>query len=300
MNYYELIQRALDYIENHLTESIVLEELAKESKMSLTNLYRLFYSLTGYTMKDYIRRRRISYASMLLTNTKQRILDIALECQFESQEAFSRAFKQLSGSTPKACRNHTVSAFYLFERIDIMDTYFENQEQALLLKYPDIKVLKKLEPVRVAYYQAYSKTPEFDAFQVLRNWAEKNNLLTGNEKSRIFGFDTPDSKPGEEVYGYEVWMTIDQNFVVSDEKIKTKVFEGGMYAVTSTTIKDIVKTWSRFKEWLKISPYGLGTHQWLEEHLALDKWEAEVPREEDKIDLYMPIKEKEDKIPEEL
>ena len=298
MNYYERIQRALDFIENNLTEPVKLEKLAAETDMSLTSFYRLFYSIVGYTVKDYFRRRRLSHASMLLVNTRMKILDIALECQFESQEAFTRAFKQQLGYTPKVCR--TGKNFYRFERVNIMDTYFEVQDKELIKKYPDIKVLKLLEPMKVASYKAYSRTPENDAFSVLQGWAKRNQLLEGVTRYRIFGFDTPDSKPGDEIYGYEVWMTIDNDLVVNDDEVQSKLFDGGMYAVTSTSIKDIAATWDRFREWLKISKYSLGKHQYLEEHLPFIEWKKNKSQDEHKVELYMPIADKRDMVPEQI
>jgi hypothetical protein len=58
---------------------------------------------------------------------------------------------------------------YSFERINIMDKYFEVQDKKLLNKYPDIKVLKQLEPFRVAYYCYFGKSPESNAFTVMRD-----------------------------------------------------------------------------------------------------------------------------------
>ena len=290
MNYYERVQKSINLIEENINNPIVLDELATIADMSLTNYYRMFYSLVGYTVKDYIRRRRFSNVSKLLIDTEMRIIDIAFECQYESQAAFSRAFKQLVGVTPYICRKDKID--YIFERIDIMEMYFEVQNEELLKKYPDIKVIKKLEPMRVAYYRTYSKTPEIDAFKVLRDWAKRNELLEGDTKYRIFSFDAPDSKPGDEVYGFEVWMTIDDGFRFEDEKVKSKMFAGGMYAVTSTTVANILSTWDRFREWLKVSKYGLGTHQYLEEHLPFGDWDKDKQQGDEKVDLYMPIKEK--------
>lgn len=67
--------------------------------------------------------------------------------------------------------------------------------------------------MRVAYYRTYSKTPENDAFKVLQAWAERAGLSGEGSKYRVFGFDTPDSKYRDEVYGYEVWMTVDNDIV---------------------------------------------------------------------------------------
>lgn len=54
MNYYERIQQSIDYIELHLADELSVDEAAKQAYMSVSNYYRMFYSITGYTVKEYI------------------------------------------------------------------------------------------------------------------------------------------------------------------------------------------------------------------------------------------------------
>lgn len=92
---------------------------------------------------------------------------------------------------------------------------------------------------------------------------------------------------------YEVWLSVPVDF--ESEELPIQDFPGGLYAVTSTTIGEIETTWNLFREWLKLSKYDLGTHQWLEEHLPFQEWAQYRSQQEYKIDLYMPITEKPDK-----
>lgn len=62
MNYYEQVQKAVDYIEENIYEDISLEAIAKEAYCSLFHFYRAFQELIGDSMKEYIRRRRLSLA----------------------------------------------------------------------------------------------------------------------------------------------------------------------------------------------------------------------------------------------
>jgi len=179
-----------------------------------------------------------------------------------------------------------------------MDKYFDIQDREIFQKYPDIKVLKVLDPFDVASYTAYSQTPENDAFTVLKEWATKNRLLTGKENYRIFGFDVPNSMQEDGLYGYEVWITVPDDYVIHDNQIVLKKFNGGLYAVTSTTIGEIASTWDRFREWLKLSKYEMGCHQCLEEHLPFEDWGDFHSQKEIKIDLYMPLQEKREKVKE--
>ena len=100
MNYFERIQRSLDFIEENLKNGISVPDAAREACLSLYHFHRVFHALTGDTAGDYIRKRRLASAAYDLLKTGNRILDIALDYRFESQEAFTRSFHSHYGLTP--------------------------------------------------------------------------------------------------------------------------------------------------------------------------------------------------------
>ncbi|WP_035056324.1 helix-turn-helix domain-containing protein [Andreprevotia chitinilytica] len=104
MNYLDQIQRGVDYIEANLDQPIAIAEVAKEANMSQWHFQRMFKGLTGDTVKDYIRSRRFGRALEVLLNSDRRIIDIALEADFETQESFSRAFKAAFDISPAQYR----------------------------------------------------------------------------------------------------------------------------------------------------------------------------------------------------
>ncbi len=288
MNYYERIQKSIEYIERNLENPILLEDVAAEAFMSLSNFYKIFFAIVGYTVKEYIRFRRISLASAWLYDDHMKIIDIAMQCGYQSADAFARSFREITGFLPSVFRKQNKT--FAFERICIMDQYFETQDQALSEKYPNIKVLKKLEPFRVVCYAAYGTSPEDDALAYMRQWAEQAGLLNEKYGYRLFGFDVAGSLKEDGSHGYEVWLSVPDDF--ESEELPVQTFPGGLYAVTTTTIGEIEATWNLFREWLKVSKYDLGTHQWLEEHLPFQEWAQYRSQQEYKIDLYMPITEK--------
>lgn len=96
MNNYEfVIKQTIMYIEEHLHESLTLEDIARQSNFSKFHFHRIFQSSAGMTITEYIRMRRLANASAALLYSNERILDIALYYQFESQESFTRAFKKI-------------------------------------------------------------------------------------------------------------------------------------------------------------------------------------------------------------
>ncbi|HYH02071.1 MAG TPA: helix-turn-helix domain-containing protein [Bacillota bacterium] len=291
MNYYERIQQSIDFIENNLENNIDLEMVAAAAYMSCSNFYRLFFALTGYTVKEYIRQRRIDRAVVCIKKGTETILNIAIQYGFESNEAFTRAFKRITGHPPSEFRKHEIN--YHFERVNVLDKYYNVQDPELLEKYPDIKVLKEIEPVRVAYYCYYGIEPETEAFKVIAGWLKRSGLNMEEDKLRIFGFNNPSPSGFEQKeYGYEVWVTIADNVVVNDPLVREKTFPGGLYAVCGVRNLvgggdglEIFQTWQRFNHWIKDSKYVKGRHQWLEEHLQFNDDFEHVAG----MDLYMPI-----------
>jgi AraC family transcriptional regulator len=91
----EQIQRAVDYIEEHLKDDLATESIARVAGFSMWHFQTVFSASVGDSLKEYIRKRRLTQALAALAISENRILDIALEAGFESQEAFSRAFKSM-------------------------------------------------------------------------------------------------------------------------------------------------------------------------------------------------------------
>mgnify|MGYP000939922428 CR=1 FL=1 len=95
MTHSKEIQAALNYIEINLCEELPLDEIANAVGFSKFYFHRTFQSEIGIPVYDYIRKRRLASAASLLLFTNTPILDIALAFRFESQEAFTRAFKSI-------------------------------------------------------------------------------------------------------------------------------------------------------------------------------------------------------------
>ena len=99
-----VVRECLEIIETKLGEPIDVASLANASGYSLWHFQRVFQALVGEFVGSYIRRRRLSESSVALTHTDARIVDIALDFQFQSHEAYSRAFKQQFSVSPQRYR----------------------------------------------------------------------------------------------------------------------------------------------------------------------------------------------------
>lgn len=98
------IQKSIEYIEENLKEKLKLDSLAKKAFFSEFHYHRLFHSIVGEPVMEYIRKRRLTEAAKELVNSEKSISYIALDYQFSSSEAFSRAFKRMYGISPREFR----------------------------------------------------------------------------------------------------------------------------------------------------------------------------------------------------
>jgi AraC family transcriptional regulator len=98
------IQRALDYTEAHLTDTVDYEAAAREAASSAFHFQRMFTMLCGYPLGDYIRMRRLSLAAEDLMQTGDKVIDIAYRYGYDTPESFSRAFTRFHGVTPTGAR----------------------------------------------------------------------------------------------------------------------------------------------------------------------------------------------------
>ena len=101
---HRLLNRAVAYLENNLTQPASVSEAAWHVGYSRYHFSRTFLATTGITPADYLRKRRLSEAARVLTQSSRPILEIALDYQFQSQEAFTRSFRQQFGISPGSYR----------------------------------------------------------------------------------------------------------------------------------------------------------------------------------------------------
>ncbi|NLY71248.1 MAG: AraC family transcriptional regulator [Clostridiales bacterium] len=99
------MNKALAYIEEHLTEDIDYREVSRIANCSEYHLRRMFSFLSGIGLSEYIRRRRLTLAAQDLKDTNLRIIDVAVKYGYDSADSFSRAFHSMHGILPSEARS---------------------------------------------------------------------------------------------------------------------------------------------------------------------------------------------------
>ena len=100
------IEKVIDYIENNLSNKLDLEQISEAVHYSKYHLHRLFSDTVGMTIHDYVGRRQLTEAAKLLVFSDRPIIEIAFICGYESQQAFSLAFKSMYKISPAQYRDN--------------------------------------------------------------------------------------------------------------------------------------------------------------------------------------------------
>ncbi len=120
-------QKALWFIESHLADELTLDEIAGVAGISRFHMVRAFAAATGLSVMRYVRARRLSEAARALANGAPDILALALDADYGSHEAFTRAFRDHFGVTPEAVRASTcLDRIKLQEPIAMDSTVIDN------------------------------------------------------------------------------------------------------------------------------------------------------------------------------
>lgn len=102
------LNNAIEYIENNLDSTIAIDEIAKVAFISRYHFQRMFHAITGFTLGEYIRNRRLTLAAEELTSKDAKVTDIAAKYSYESIDAFTKAFQRLHGVTPAKIKKGNV------------------------------------------------------------------------------------------------------------------------------------------------------------------------------------------------
>jgi AraC family transcriptional regulator len=116
----EVVVKCINYIENNIYNKITLDDIAMHSEISKYHLHRMFKALTGESLMEYVQGRKLSSSINELIHTNKRIIDIALDYDFDYEQSYIRAFRKKFGYTPLKARSEQMSLL-LTEKLNTND-----------------------------------------------------------------------------------------------------------------------------------------------------------------------------------
>jgi len=169
MDYVEGLNLSIAYIEDNLLEEIDYERAARIAGMSKSAYQRFFLLIANMTLDEYIRKRRLQYAIRELTDTEQKVIDIAVKCGYNSASAFSRAVRNFTGNTPIMIRKYGSSVCFpkLNFRIQI-------EKGEMVMNETAIVKIEEHRNEKVVCFTVDCVNPEKEAWGQMSEWCKKN------------------------------------------------------------------------------------------------------------------------------
>jgi len=230
-DYYERIVKAVEFIEDNLIEKLTVDMIAERACFSKYHFIRVFTAMTGETVGDYLRRRRISRSSKQLINSNRTILDIAFDYQFESQEAFTRSFKKVYGTTPGRYRklnNNQIA--YGRARLTIERLNHLKSNVTMIPRIVEINA-RKLTGLHVKTSLAENNIPQLWSDFMPRIAEVLNNKDSGCYEVHPFDSNFKMENFTEDMV-FEKWASVEVfDFDNIPKGLNTLIIEGGKYAV---------------------------------------------------------------------
>ncbi|NTV90713.1 MAG: AraC family transcriptional regulator, partial [Clostridiales bacterium] len=154
MEWIQRLNQAIGYIEGNICENMTAVDIASNVYMSNHHFQRVFSLMTGMTIGEYVRNRRLSLAGSELSRKDVKVVDIAFKYGYDTPESFTKAFTRFHGVTPSGAR----------------------KEGAVLKSFAPLDIKIKLQGCSFMDYRIESK-PEFQILAMTRTFDAQSSSL---------------------------------------------------------------------------------------------------------------------------
>lgn len=242
MDWTQCICRAIRYIEDNITEELTIESVAKQAMVSPFYFQRGFSILCGFTVGEYLKKRRLTLAGSELICNGTKIIDLALKYGYDSPDSFTKAFTRFHGATPSSVR----------------------KGEAMIKSFAPLKIKLTLEGGYTMDYKivekdqftvtGVSKIFKYDnaAAEVPQLWKEYYQEGKNDTVCSVYGISIDENMSGNQ-FEYVIGDTYDPGQEIPDGFI-TKVIPAHTWAVfackgdSSRVLPDVHE--KIFSEWL--------------------------------------------------
>ncbi|MCX7746332.1 MAG: AraC family transcriptional regulator [Clostridia bacterium] len=160
MDWLDAMNKAIEYLEANITEKIDIEKVGKIALSSTFHFQRMYHVITGITITEYVRRRKLTLAAQDILSG-EKIIDIAYKYGYETPEAFTKAFRKMHGISPSAAREPgtTLKAYpRLSFHISIKGAKNMNYK---IIEKGSFTVVGKQKRITTADGENFKQVPEF-------------------------------------------------------------------------------------------------------------------------------------------
>ncbi|ACA39330.1 effector binding domain-containing protein [Lysinibacillus sp. fkY74-1] len=257
MSWIESIQKAINFMEDHLLENITIEQIAQEVNSSVFHFQRTFAILTDMSIADYLRRRRLTLAAQELMDTDQKIIDLAYKYGYETPEAFTKAFRKQHYVTPSEARKRQ-GPLKSYNRL-VIQVSLKGAEP---MKY---KIVEKDKFQVVGVKRTYNCQDGENTREIPLFWQEINESgfdhqlyqLNNGNINGVLGVCVPNTNQGQQGF-IDYWIATNHVGDVGEDLLTMEVpaSKWVVFEVHGPMPDAMQNTWKQiYSEWFPSNPY---------------------------------------------
>jgi AraC family transcriptional regulator len=284
MEWIERLNSAIDYIEQHLSDEMDYEQMARLACCSTYHFQRMFSYMAEVPLSEYIRRRRMTMAAVDLQNSDMKVIDVALKYGYESPTAFNRAFQSIHGISPSQAKSDGVTlrafpaiSFNITIKGAVKMDYRIEKKEAFRIVGVSEKLDKELEKNFAAVPQLWKKV-------AANGTVEKLVAMMNSEPMGVLGVSACNT---QEQWRY--YIAVSSNTTVTED-FEEYIVPAATWAIfygEGTMPHSIQELEKRIVlEWLPTSGYEYGNAPDIEVYLSADPQNA-------KFEVWVPVVKKE-------
>lgn len=257
------LNQAMDYIEEHLTEEVSFDELAKKTGISVYHFKRTFSFVAGMSLAEYIKKRRLAEANLALLAGKK-VTDVAFKYGYQSIEGFSRAFRDWTGQAPsEVMKTQIQKTFPKFSfYIDIKGG---QSMDVKLIEKPAFQIVGVSQKVPLQYQgenQAIMELAQRITPQQRAEMHTFDDVYPHQVVNASFDFQEGRTTEGGEMTHMIGFATSQENTYENLEQLSVPAHTWAVFPNEGPFPQTLQETWARiFSEWLPSSGYQVVQHQ---------------------------------------
>ncbi|MDP5272938.1 AraC family transcriptional regulator [Chengkuizengella axinellae] len=254
MNMLQSMNECIDYIEDHINQNIDLTILARKSLSSKFHFQRMFHMLTGYTVAEYIRNRRLTLAAQELANTNSKVIDIAIKYGYETPESFSKAFRKMHGIPPSQVKESNVS-LVAFPRITFHISLKGEKQMNYQMKKKD-RFIMIGRGIKVPLLKEESRKRTLNFREEMEQSGAAKRLLSITGEKALLGVIMDIDHESEDFTYFVGSKMNDNNIQINDEQKVIPAASWAVFDCIGTSPEEISETWDRiYTEWFPSTGY---------------------------------------------
>ena len=286
MDWMTAMQKAIDYIEDHITEKLDYEQIAASAFVSSYHFQRAFSIMCGFTLGEYIRNRRLTLAGNELLTGNEKVIVVAIKYGYDSPDSFAKAFSRFHGVIPSSVRKSKVQ-LKSFSRLSIKISL----EGGSIMNY---KIEQKPALSLVGYKMRFTGDAGERFEQEKDFWVntrkEQDDIVALRDTDENIWYDI-NLNFGDDGYDHFIAVTTDKNPPQGYNKVEIPVATYVICKTEKAKYPTLLHSDLRKQivtEWLPSSGYQLANSP----EISVTHWHKKPDDSQRFIEIWLPIEKK--------